>query len=166
MSGGPLEYKLQLQVHQAKNDDPSTILQVGREWDESTHPWMDLADIKMTSLLSPKATERLQFTFTHLPPCIGILPAQSVDDPNVVVQIRKEVYMWSQGLRSKRSNKVVPDHMASYLIRVETGSQSGAGTDATISISITGRLTVWILLSPREILQCVQRVSMHVSIAL
>ena len=74
--------------------------------------------------------------------------------------------MWSQGLRSKRSNKVVPDHMASYLIRVETGSQSGAGTDATISISITGRLTVWILLSPREILQCVQRVSMHVSIAL
>lgn len=166
MSRGPLEYKLQLQVHQAKNDDPSTILQVGREWDESTHPWMDLADIKMTSLLSPKATERLKFTFTHLPPCIGILPAQSVDDPNVVVQIRKEVYMWSQGLRSKRSNKVVPDHMASYLIRVETGSQSGAGTDATISISITGRLTVWILLSPREILQCVQRVSMHVSIAL
>lgn len=138
MSRGPLEYKLQLQVHQAKNDDPSTILQVGREWDESTHPWMDLADIKMTSLLSPKATERLKFTFTHLPPCIGILPAQSVDDPNVVVQIRKEVYMWSQGLRSKRSNKVVPDHMASYLIRVETGSQSGAGTDATISISITG----------------------------
>lgn len=125
---------------------------------------MDLADVKLTSLLSPRATEQLKFTFTHLPPCIGILPAQSIDDPNVVIHIRKEVYMWSQGLRSKRSNKVVPDHMASYLIRVETGRQSGAGTDAVISISLTGRLTVWIL-SPPETLQCVQRGSMHVAIA-
>jgi len=30
--------------------------------------------------------------------------------------------------------------LASYLIRVETGSQSGAGTDATISISLIGKM--------------------------
>lgn len=138
ISRGPLEYKLQLQLHHPKDDDPPTILHVGREWDERSHPWMDLADIKMTSLLSPTATERLKFKFTNLPPSIGILPAQSVDDPNVVIHIRKEVYMWSQSLRSKRSTKVVPDHMAAYLIRVETGSQSGAGTDATISVSLIG----------------------------
>lgn len=141
MSRGPLEYKLQLQLHEAKDDDPPTTLQIGREWDESTHPWMDLADVKMTSLLSPTATERLKFTFRHLPPSIGVLPAQSVDDPNVVIHIRNDVYAWSQKLRSMRSNKLVPDHMASYLIRVETGSQSGAGTDATISISLIGDLS-------------------------
>ena len=141
MGKGPLEYKLQLQVHEAKDDDSHLILQVGREWDESTHPWLDLADIKMTSLLSPTATERLKFIFTNLPPSIGLLPAQSVDDPNVVLHIRNAVYVWSQKLRSMRSNKVVPDHMASYIIRVETGSQSGAGTDASISIQLTGEIT-------------------------
>ena len=96
----------------------------------------------MTSLLSPKATERLKFTFRNLPPSIDLLPAQSVDDPSVVLHIRNVVYALSQKLRSMRSNKVIPDNMASYLIRVETGSLSGAGTDATISISLTGRTTV------------------------
>lgn len=140
LTRGPLDYKLQLQLHEAKDDDPPMTLQVGREWDESTHPWLDLADVKITSLLSTTATERLKFIFTNLPPSIGILPAQSVDDPNVVIHIRNAVYVWSQKLRSMRSNKLVPDHKASYLIRVETGSQSGAGTDATISISLTGRI--------------------------
>ena len=139
---GTLEYKLQLQLHEAKPEDSHLILQIGREWDESTHPWLDLADIKMTSLLSPKATERLKFTFRNLPPSIDLLPAQSVDDPSVVLHIRSAVYAWSQKLRSMRSNKVIPDNVASYLIRVETGSHSGAGTDATISISLTGRTAV------------------------
>lgn len=139
---GPLEYKLQMQLHEAKPNDSHLILHVGREWDESTHPWLDVADLKMTSLLSPTVTERLKFIFTNRPPCIDLLPAQSVDDPNVVLHIRNAVYVWSQKLRSRRSNKVLPDHMASYLIRVETGSQSGASTDATITISLTGKTTI------------------------
>ncbi|XP_078369939.1 allene oxide synthase-lipoxygenase protein-like isoform X2 [Oculina patagonica] len=135
---GPLEYKLQLQLHEAKDDDPPMTLHVGREWDESSHPWLDLADIKMTTLLSPTATERLKFIPTNLPSTIGLLPAQSVDDPNVVVHFRKAVYGWSQKLRANRSNNLVPEHMASYLIRVKTGNQSGALTSASISISLTG----------------------------
>ena len=142
---GALEYKLQLQLHEAKDNDPPTTLHVGREWDESTHPWLDLADIKMTSLLSPTVTERLRFIHTNLPSTIGLLPAQSVDDPSVVVHVRNAVYVWSYDLRSKRSNKVVPDHMASYHIRVQTGSRSGAGTDASISISLTGKVNVFFL---------------------
>ena len=140
MSQGPLDYKLQLQLHEAKEDDPPTTLQVGKEWDENTHPWLDLAEIKITSLLSPTATERLKFTHVNLPSTIGFLPAQSSDDPNCVVLIRNAVYKWSQKLRANRSNKLTPEHKASYLIRVETGSQSGAGTDASISISLTGEI--------------------------
>lgn len=140
MSKGPLAYKLQLQLHEAKDDDSPMILQIGREWDEKTHPWLDVADIKMTSLLSPTATERLKFIYKNLPASIGILPARSVDDPNVVIHIRNAVYVWSQKLRENRSNKLVPEHLASYLIRVETGSRSGAGTDASISISLIGNV--------------------------
>ncbi|KAJ7376325.1 arachidonate 5-lipoxygenase [Desmophyllum pertusum] len=142
---GALEYKLQLQLHEAKDNDPPLTLQIGKEWDESTHPWLDLADIKMTTLLSPTVTERLRFIHTNLPSTIGLLPAQSVDDPSVVVHVRNAVYVWSYDLRSKRSNKVVPDHMASYHIRVQTGSRSGAGTDASISISLTGKVNVFFL---------------------
>ena len=141
ISKGPLDYKLQLQLHEPKDGDVPWILHVGREWDEETHPWLDLAYIKVTSLLSPTATERLKFIYLNLPASIGLLPAVSVDDPNVVLHIRNEVYVWSQKLRKNRSNKLVPEHLASYLIRVETGSQSGAGTDASISVSLIGEVT-------------------------
>ena len=141
ISKGPLDYKLQLQLHEPKEGDVPWILHVGREWDEETHPWLDLAYIKVTSLLSPTATERLKFIYLNLPASIGLLPAVSVDDPNVVLHIRNEVYLWSQKLRKNRSNKLVPEHLASYLIRVETGSQSGAGTDASISVSLIGEVT-------------------------
>ena len=141
ISKGPLDYKLQLQLHEPKEGDVPWILHVGREWDEETHPWLDLAYIKVMSLLSPTATERLKFIYLNLPASIGLLPAVSVDDPNVVIRIRNEVYLWSQKLRKNRSNKLVPEHLASYLIRVETGSQSGAGTDASISVSLIGEVT-------------------------
>ena len=136
---GPIEYKLQVQLHEAKPDDSHLILHIGRRWDESSHPWLDVADLKMTTLLSPNATERLKYIYYHLPPSIDLLPAQSVDDPNIILHVRQSVYAWSQKLRSMRSNKKVPDHMASYLIRVETGSQSGAGTDASITVSLIGK---------------------------
>ena len=93
----------------------------------------------MTTLLSPKATERLKYIYYHLQPSIDLLPAQSVDDPNVILHVRQSVYAWSQKLRSMRSNNKVPDHMAKYLIRVETGSQSGASTDASITVSLIGK---------------------------
>ena len=141
---GPLEYKLQLQLHEAEEDDPPTILHVGREWDEATHPWLDLADVTITTLLSPSATEQLEFSFNNLPPSIDLLPARSVDDPNVVAQIRRDVYSCSQKLRAMgRKSKMnikalVPDHVATYTIRFFTGCQSATSTAPPISISLTG----------------------------
>ena len=139
-----MEYKFQLQLHEAQDDDPATTLHVGREWDEASHPWLDLADVTITTLLSPSATEQLEFSFNNLPPSIDLLPARSIDDPNVVAQIRRELYSCTQRLRAKgRKSKVnlksmVPDQVATYAIRVLAGYQSATSTAPPISISLTG----------------------------
>ena len=123
---GPIEYKLQVQLHEAKPDDSHLILHIGRRWDESSHPWLDVADLKMTTLLSPKATECLKYIYYHLPPSIDLLPAQSVDDPNVILHVRQSVYAWSQKLRSMRSNNKVPDTIILIWHRISSGWKLGA----------------------------------------
>ena len=135
---GPLRYKLQLQLHEVKENDPPTTLHIGREWDESTHPWLDVANITMTSLLSPPATERLGLSYNNLPPSLDLLPARSVDDPNVVAHIRRELYSFTQKLRALRRTVLVPEHVATYVISVETGSQSATNSAPSISLSLTG----------------------------
>ena len=37
-----------------------------------------------------------------------------------------------------------PDHLTTYVIRVETGNQEGAGTDASITMTLTGKAAVQI----------------------
>lgn len=140
MKRGPLKYKLQLQLHKAKEDDPPILLHIGREWDEATHPWLDLADVTMTTLLSPLATDELEFNFKNLPSSLDLLPARSADDPNVVVHIRRDVYSFSQKLRAMRrdTKAFVPDDAATYVIRVLTGCQSATATAPPIKIALTG----------------------------
>ena len=136
---GPLRYKLQLQLHEAKSDDSPLILHIGREWDEKTHPWLDLADIKTTSLLSPAAVERLEFNFKNLPASLDLLPAQSADDPNVIAHMRRDIYTWTQMLRAWRRKVVLSDHVATYVIRVETGNKSVTSNAPSISVALTGQ---------------------------
>lgn len=154
MNRGPLKYKLQLQLHEAKEDDPPILyfifyifiyiyilyFHIAREWDEATHPWLDLADVTMTTLLSPLATDELEFNFKNLPPSLDSLPARSADDPNVVVHIRRDVYSFSQKLRAMRrdTKALVPDDAATYVIRVFTGCQSATTTAPSIKIALTG----------------------------
>ena len=135
---GVLQYKLQLALHVPGADDPPDILHIGRYWDESSHPWLDLADVTITTPLAPKVTECLQFNAGNLPPSLSLLPAHSIHDYSCVMHIRKDVYSWTQKMRSMISSKLEPKQTATYIIQVETGSQSGSGTDANIFISLTG----------------------------
>lgn len=139
LTKGPLKYKLQIQLHEAKDDDPPMTLHVGREWDEGAHPWLDLADITMTSLLAPSVTEKLEFSFYNLPPSLDLLPARSVEDPNVLAHIRRDLYSCTQKLRALRRKVLVPDHVATYVIRLETGSKSATSAAPPINIALTGK---------------------------
>ena len=142
LSRGPVKYRLQLQLHEVQPDDPPHILYVGRGWDETTHPWLDLADVTITSLLPPDVTEKTCYAVDNLPSCMALLPAKTVYDSNCIAQIRAQLYRWTQKNRLLRSPHVQPDHMSNYLIRVETGDQYGADTDATITITLVGKFYI------------------------
>ena len=69
---------------------------------------------------------------------MSLLPARSVYDYNCIAQIRAEVYRWTQKLRLLRSLPSNTDDKSQYLVRVETGTQYGADTGATISVTLFG----------------------------
>ena len=139
ISRGPVKYKLQLTLHEAKSDDPPTILNIARYWDKATHPWLDVADVTLTALLTPDVTEGFKFSCGNLPSFLYFLPARNIYDSNCIAHIRKEVYERTQKIRSMRCSSQEPDHEATYVISVETGAQKKAGTDANISVSLIGK---------------------------
>ena len=138
ISRGPVKYKLQLTLHEVRSDDPPNILDIGRYWDENAHPWLDVADVTLTTILSPQASEALRFNVGNLPSSIYLLQARGTQHSNCIAHIRKEVYQRTQTIRLSRKASIKPDHVATYRIRVETGERLRAGTDANISVSLTG----------------------------
>ncbi|XP_078369932.1 allene oxide synthase-lipoxygenase protein-like [Oculina patagonica] len=138
ISRGPIKYKLQLTLHEARADDPPGILNIARYWDEATHPWLDVADVTLISILTPDVINGFRFNAGTLPNSLCFLPARTIYDSNCIPHIRKEVYARTQKLRLMRSSSQEPDHVATYVISVETGAQRKAGTNANISVSLTG----------------------------
>ena len=139
LSKGPVHYKLQLQLHQVSPSDRPHVLHAGRYWDESTHPWMDLAEVMVTTMLPSDVTERTRFNVGNAPPSLGLVgPPESIHDFKCIPHIRIEVYKRCQQMRSWVSASEKPKELSTYLIQVETGDRKYAGTDATISITLTG----------------------------
>lgn len=140
ISRGPVKYKLQLTLHVVQSADPPDILNIVRYWDEATHPWLDVADVTLTALLTPNVNERFRFNVGNLPSSLYFLPARSIHQSNCIAHIRKEVYARAQRIRLIRRSSIEPDHVAIYILTVETGTKLRAGTDANISISLTGTI--------------------------
>ena len=147
LSKGPVRYLLQLQLHEPGPDDSHLVTNLSRVWDEETHPWMDLADVVITSLLPPDVTERTCYAVDKMPVSLGFLPVETFHDSSCIMPLRAELYRWTQKIRLLRRPRALPDHMTNYLIRVETGDQSKAGTNATISMTLIGTyvLIAWLI---------------------
>ena len=91
--------------------------------------------------------ERTRYTITNQNSSLGLLPAESVHDYNSIAHIREQVYTFVQKIRSLKPAEMEPDHMNRYYIKVKTGDRKGAGTDATVTITLTGLLCSYSLLS-------------------
>lgn len=134
---GPVKYKLQMTLHQAQSDDAPGILDIARYWDETTHDWLNVADVTLTSLLTPDVATGMRFNVSTLPDSLYLLPARSIHDSNCIAHIRKEVYALTQMIRRVRSSILKPDHVTTYVICVEAGVNT-VRSNANISISLTG----------------------------
>ncbi len=82
---------------------------------------------------------RTCFNIVNQPDSLGLLEAKSPEDYNSIGQLRVAVYSWVQHLRKLKIGSLIPaGKNAVYNIEIETGDREHAGTDATITIRITG----------------------------
>ncbi|MFO0872019.1 MAG: hypothetical protein U0935_24085 [Pirellulales bacterium] len=88
LAQGPIEYLLQLQLHEATDQDSELIFCCNKVWDEATHPWLDLAHVRITRLLSYEEGLKMYFSLNHHPTTVGLIPATSIDDYNSMNYIR------------------------------------------------------------------------------
>ncbi|HJZ93920.1 MAG TPA: hypothetical protein VKE40_23805 [Gemmataceae bacterium] len=98
LKAGPIQYRLQLQLHEVSPDDSPEIRNCHLEWDEATHPWHELAVVEITEELSHAEACFMAFEITNLPPVMGILPSESMDDYNSVNYMRAQS-IWAIRMR-------------------------------------------------------------------
>ncbi|MFM9963038.1 MAG: hypothetical protein ACKV2Q_17655 [Planctomycetaceae bacterium] len=91
ISKGPIEYLLQLQLHEATPQDCEVLFCSNKVWDEATHPWLDLAHLKIDRLLTYEESMLMWFSLNHHPQSIGLIEATSIHDYNSLNYIRASV---------------------------------------------------------------------------
>ncbi|HUZ76013.1 MAG TPA: hypothetical protein VMV93_00365 [Chloroflexota bacterium] len=79
-----VHYHLQYQLHTPTRVDSAEVFNASKPWEADTHPWHDLADIQLTSVLSDDEAAATRFSIGHHPPSLNLLPATSVDDYNSI----------------------------------------------------------------------------------
>jgi hypothetical protein len=89
---------------------------------------------------------RTCFNIVNQPDSLGLLEAKSPEDYNSLGELRAAVYSWVQHVRKLKIGSLIPaEQNAVYNIEVETGDREHSGTDATITIRITGIVHVCLL---------------------
>lgn len=136
MSRDGVQYKLQIQLHESKPGDSHLILHPARAWDQATHPWLDLADVKLTSLLPCDVVNDTSCSVENLPLSIAVPPAKTIYDYSSTAQLSSKSYSGSKGVSCVKPSG---EDLSTYCISVTTGNRKGAGTDANVSLTITGK---------------------------
>jgi arachidonate 5-lipoxygenase len=85
---GPVEYLLQLQLHEATENDSELVFCSNKIWDEATHPWLDLAAVTIDRMLTYEESMLMYFSLNNRPKEIGLIEATSIHDYNSLNYIR------------------------------------------------------------------------------
>lgn len=88
LARGPVKYRLQLQLHTPGPDDTDEICNCNVDWDEATHPYMDVAIVEIHRMLSLKDEANAIFSLRHCPPSLGLIPPKNGDDYNSLNYMR------------------------------------------------------------------------------
>lgn len=132
-------YKLQLQLHEVSPSDSPHVHNCAKAWDEDSHPWIDLADVKITTLLANDVIERTKYNISNTPASLSVVgPPESIYDFRCIPYYRQRAYKQSQKMRLLRGPPHHDDNCCSYVIKIETGDVKYAGTDANITLTMTG----------------------------
>ena len=143
MSGDGIQYKLQIQLHEIQPDDSHLVLHPARAWDHATHPWLDLADVRLASLLPLDVTECTRSSLENMPLSLSLPPSKTIYDYTSIAHLRSKFLSDP----SKKCSMVRPSKLRSeeeglsiYCISVFTGDRKKAGTNANVMLTITGKI--------------------------
>lgn len=100
-ASGGVAYRLQVQLHEVRPGDPEEVLDTSRAWDEVTHPWHELGEVRVDSVLDAAASDALRFNIANQPKSMGVLPARSAGDFNAPAYARTLAYAASQRARNR-----------------------------------------------------------------
>ncbi|XP_078679810.1 allene oxide synthase-lipoxygenase protein-like isoform X2 [Branchiostoma floridae x Branchiostoma belcheri] len=137
---GPINYKLQIQLHKFRQGDSEEIFNASRVWDPQNHPWKDLADVAITTLLPDHVTEKTSFALGNQPDSLGLVVPKTVQDYNSVPHIlSRAVPASNTAVRIRAPNQeALEGRKQTYTVQVRTGKAKDAGTSGTIAASLTG----------------------------
>ena len=88
LARGPVRYRLQMQLHTPTQQDSEELFNCNVAWDEASHPYVDVAEVEVDTLLPHEESEWMVFSVGHHPPSLALLPAKSLDDYNSVNYLR------------------------------------------------------------------------------
>ena len=139
MSDGGIQYKLQIQLHEIQPEDSHLVLHASRVWDQVTHPWLDLANVKLTSLIPLDVTESTRSSLENMPTSLSVPPAKTIYDYNSSAYLKLKVQSGSSSKLNLRRPSKTGEDMSIYCISVFTGDRKYAGTNADVTLTITGK---------------------------
>lgn len=164
-SGRPVSYSLQAQFHSVRlvgdsdsDNERSRFYNPTSPWFGS--PWIDLASLSFYSALPSSVVETMSFSTENLP-----APAVSIPDPadgmdfNSIAAVKAamegerlalmEVRERSEdelSLEREDENDDGTVEMTDYLVYCVTGDRLNAGTNASVHVSIVGRIFLLFIL--------------------
>lgn len=141
MSGDGIQYKLQIQLHEIQPDDSHLVLHPARAWDHATHPWFDLADVRLASLLPLDVTECTRSSLGNMPLSLSLPPAKTIYDYSSIANLRSKFLSDpNKNCSIRRPSKPRGEGLSIYCISVFTGDRKKAGTNANVMLTITGKI--------------------------
>jgi len=81
-------YRLQIQLHTAREADSEEIFNNMILWNEQTHPWHELAHFNIDTILDWKESTLTSFSLNNMPATLGVIPAKSIYDYNSLNYLR------------------------------------------------------------------------------
>jgi arachidonate 5-lipoxygenase len=92
LAAGPVEYRLQGQLHVAQPDDSPEVFNPSRAWDGATHPFFTLGRMVLDRALPDAETDSLAFSVGTQPPSLGLITPTSPEDYNSISYLRVRAY--------------------------------------------------------------------------
>ncbi|XP_078613312.1 allene oxide synthase-lipoxygenase protein-like [Branchiostoma floridae x Branchiostoma japonicum] len=140
-----IHYRLQLQLHTKKASDTANTCNPHRCWAPVDHPWYNVADVIITTLLTDNVTARTSFHVANLPPCLSLIEPESMYDYNSINYIRAKVYPAAHAARLAKLKGQRPlrgpieYETQPYSVEMRMGSKQGMlGLKRHLKVVLTG----------------------------